>query len=96
MPLSMTAWTVLLAVGVALAGLGYEYERRPIYAEPSCRPVLRRRKGGRGRLEFLKETVANFFATHCTHEKGGRTQRPDRLLPAGLGVGRGLAGTRPP
>jgi hypothetical protein len=31
----MTAWTVLLSIGVALAGLGYEYERRPVYADPA-------------------------------------------------------------
>jgi hypothetical protein len=31
----MTAWTVLLAVGVALAGAGYEYERRPVFSDPS-------------------------------------------------------------
>jgi len=35
MPMTLTAWTVLLAVGIALAGLGYEYERRPIYSDPS-------------------------------------------------------------
>lgn len=34
MPISMTAWTVLLALGVVLAGLGYEYDRRPIFTDP--------------------------------------------------------------
>lgn len=34
MPLSTTAWTCLLAIGVALAGAGYEYDRRPIYSDP--------------------------------------------------------------
>lgn len=35
LPLTATAWTVLLALGVALAGLGWEYRRRPIFAEAS-------------------------------------------------------------
>ncbi|TPL45334.1 hypothetical protein [Mesorhizobium sp. B2-4-6] len=35
MPITATAWTVLLALGVALAGLGYEYGRRPIYDDPA-------------------------------------------------------------
>ena len=34
LPLTASAWTVVLAVGVTLAGLGYEYRRRPVYADP--------------------------------------------------------------
>ncbi|MBN9074577.1 MAG: hypothetical protein J0H34_23820 [Rhizobiales bacterium] len=33
--MTLTAWTVLLALGIVLAGLGYEYERRPVYADPA-------------------------------------------------------------
>lgn len=34
LPLTAAAWTVFFAVGVALAGLGWEYRRRPVYADP--------------------------------------------------------------
>jgi hypothetical protein len=33
-PLTPESWTVLLAVGLALAGLGWEYRRRPVYQGP--------------------------------------------------------------
>jgi hypothetical protein len=33
--MTLTAWTVLLALGVVLAAAGYEYDRRPIFAEPT-------------------------------------------------------------
>lgn len=34
LPLTGIAWVVLFALGVALAGLGYEYRQRPIFAGP--------------------------------------------------------------
>lgn len=35
MPLTTATWTMLFALGVVLAGAGYEYGRRPIYADPA-------------------------------------------------------------
>lgn len=34
LPLTATAWTVLFAVGIALAALGTEYRARPIFDAP--------------------------------------------------------------
>lgn len=34
LPLTAAAWTVLLASGFILAGLGWEYRRSPVYVEP--------------------------------------------------------------
>lgn len=33
MPLSTTDWTILLALGVVLAGAGWEYRRRQIFSD---------------------------------------------------------------
>lgn len=35
LPITAAAWTVLFAFGIALAGFGWEYRRRPIFPEPS-------------------------------------------------------------
>lgn len=32
--ITAAAWTILFAFGVALAGLGWEYRRRPVYSAP--------------------------------------------------------------
>lgn len=32
--LTAAAWTALFALGVALAGLGWEYRRRPVFSDP--------------------------------------------------------------
>ncbi len=34
MPIPTTTWTLLLALGIALAAAGYEYDRRPVYSDP--------------------------------------------------------------
>lgn len=34
-PIPATAWAVLLALGITLAGLGWEYCRRPIFSAPT-------------------------------------------------------------
>lgn len=33
-PLTAMEWTVLLTVGIGLAGLGYEYRQRPVFSDP--------------------------------------------------------------
>lgn len=35
LPLTPFAWSMLAAAGFLLAGLGYEYRRCPIFAEPT-------------------------------------------------------------
>lgn len=34
LPIDAYTWTVFFAIGVAMAGLGYEYRQRPIFSAP--------------------------------------------------------------